>query len=102
MRPSRVGRKVDENQAAIKAALEARCCLVLSLAPLGNGAPDLLVRGGNVAGYWKTGMMTLLEVKRPGPASARKLTPMETAFHALWPVTIVQTVEEALAAVGLG
>ena len=47
--------KIDANHGDIVEALRGIGCSVLSLAPLGKGAPDLLV------GYW--GRNTILEVK---------------------------------------
>lgn len=87
--------KLDANQHAIKAALEAIGCLVHSTAALGRGFPDLLVmppldcpRGPS---------LLLFEVKDGGkPPSARRLTPDEAAFAAKWPVTIVCSVDEAI------
>jgi len=62
---------------------------VLSLATLGNGAPDLLVAF--------RGRLFLLEVKMPGGT----LTPDQVRFHADWPdVQVVRSVDEALAAIG--
>jgi hypothetical protein len=44
-----------------------------------------------------------IEIKRPGPPSARKLTFSEETLRALFPeaYAVVQSVAEALAAVGL-
>ncbi len=49
------------------------------------------------------GHIVFIEIKRPGPPSARTLTPAETKFRALWPdvYAIVQSEEEALRAVGV-
>lgn len=90
--------KVDENQAEIVSALRARGYGVLSLAALGNGAPDLLVCSPSVR-Y----AMWLLEVKDGNkPPSRRKLTPDQEKFHEWWPgeIHVVKSVDEALAAVG--
>ena len=88
---SRFARKIDANQPEIVEALEDAYCEVLSLAPLGNGCADLLVRR---CGHKE---LHLLEVKGP----KGELTPDQREFHAVWPVTIVRTPEEALRAVGL-
>lgn len=88
--------KIDANQGEIVAALRAAGCSVQTLAFAGKGVPDLLVGtdGGNL----------LLEVKdgslRP---SARRLTPDQVEWHANWlgKVTVVTTIAEALAAIGV-
>jgi hypothetical protein len=89
--------KVDANQAAIVQALRQTGCSVLSLAPIGQGCPDLLVGRG---GTW--GMNLLLEVKDGDKsASRRALTEDQAGFLEQWhgPLAVVTTVEEALAAV---
>lgn len=94
--------KIDHTQTAIVDALRAAGCKVLSLAACGKGVPDLLAfRPGrdpvNIAfGYYP---LTLLEVKNPA-GRGTSLTPDQVKFHAEWPVTVVTTPEEALAAVG--
>lgn len=93
---SRFARAVDANHKQIADGLRGLGYLVLSLAPLGNGAPDLLVFGH---GRW-----ALLEVKNPRlPESKQALTPLEKLFFALWrargaPVFVVKTLDEALTA----
>lgn len=87
--------RVDANQSAIVDALRAVGASVQSLAMVGRGVPDLLV--GFRAQNW------LLEVKDGGkPASARRLTPDETAWHDGWrgQVATVASIEEALHAIG--
>ena len=84
--------RVDANQAEIVKALRQIGCDVLSLAGLGNGAPDLLCFRAPI-GY------TLLEVKDPAQKpSARKLKPLQLAFHAAWqgPIHVVETVDDAV------
>lgn len=86
----------DANHAEIVAALRAAGRLVLDLAAVGHGCPDLLAAWG--------GGMVLLEIKDGSkPPSARKLTADETAFHTLWGrhVVVVSSVAEALAATGV-
>jgi hypothetical protein len=88
--------KVDANQTQIIAALRKAGCSVQSLADLGGGAPDLLVGLG--------GDNYLLECKDGGkPPSARALTPDQVRWHAAWggTVEVVESVEQALRAVGL-
>ncbi len=84
--------KVDANHARIVSALRRVGCRVLSLAPLGDGAPDTLVALGN--------KIYLFEIKAPGG----ELTDDEREWHQLWEgyVTIIRSVDEALAAVGVG
>lgn len=86
--------KTDANQTAIVAALRGIGCSVVSLAPIGNGCPDLLV------GIF--GRNLLLEVKDGDkPPSARKLTPMEREFAETWKgqKAVVTSAEEAIACV---
>jgi hypothetical protein len=85
--------RIDANQAAIVSALEAIGASVQSLAAAGQGVPDIL------AGY--RGRNYLLEVKDSAkPPSARKLTPAQREWHALWrgSVVVVESVEDALGA----
>lgn len=86
---SRYARKIDANQPEIVRALRGAGCQVHSLAPLGKGAPDLLVR--------RAKSLFLLEVK----SKNGDLTPDQREWHALWPVRVVRNEAEALRAVGL-
>lgn len=81
--------KVDKNHAEIVRALRKAGCQVQSLAAIGRGVPDLLC--ARASRIW------LLEVKH----GKGDLTAAQRAWHALWPVFIVRTPEEALRAVGL-
>ncbi len=97
---SRYARRTDRNHAAIVRAWRAAGCSVLSLAPLGKGAPDALV------GY--RGVNTLAEIKREeGPRGGRSgaiLNGWQREWQAKWrggAVVVVRTVDEALAAVGI-
>ena len=86
--------KVDRNHAEIVKALRQMGCSVVSLAPLGNGCPDILV------GIF--GRNLLLEVKDgDNSASRRKLTPLEREFHNTWKgqLATVLTVNDAIRAV---
>lgn len=90
----RLAARIDANQAAIASALRRAGCNVLSLAALGGGCPDLLVH--------RAGQIHLLEIKDgTKPPSKRKLTPHQAIFHRAWPVHLVTSEIEALAAVGL-
>jgi hypothetical protein len=104
--------KVDANHSAIVEALRKVGCKVLSLAANGKGCPDLLVgvptyrEAVDTAGYVTSSYpyrLVLIEVKDGAkPASARKLTPDQVAFHAEWasaPIFVVETVEQAIAVV---
>lgn len=87
--------KVDANHSVIVGALQACGAQVLSLAQLGKGVPDLLVL--------HAGRLILLEVKDGSkPNSARKLTPDQVEFHRLWPVTVVETVDQAISVLASG
>jgi hypothetical protein len=82
-------RRVDANHATIVAVLRDAGALVLSLAPMGRGCPDLLVA--------HHGRLFLAEVKDGSKSPSRqRLTPDEARFHALWPVTILRSVDDAL------
>lgn len=91
--------KVDANQAAIVAALEAAGCAVQSLAGVGNGVPDLLVWRGavHVAGGWLSGRYYLIECK-----DGSGFTPAQKRWHASWPgpAHVANSVEDALLIVG--
>lgn len=95
--------RVDANQGDIVDALRGVGCSVTSLAAVGQGVPDLLVG-------WldpRTGdrELALFEVKDGAkPPSKRKLTDRQVDWHAEWrgrPVVVVETVEQALEAVGV-
>ena len=77
--------RVDSNHAEIVAAFEQAGAPVLSLAPLGDGAPDLLVLIHDE--------LALVEVK----SAHGKLTPAQRDFHRQWPVRVVRNTAEALA-----
>ena len=86
-------KKVDANQAAIVEALRDVGCSVLSLAPLGKGAPDLLIglRGKNV----------LAEVKNP--ETRGRLNEKQRDWHRTWAgqVLTVTSAEDAMNQLGL-
>lgn len=89
--------KVDGNQLDIIQGLQACGYSVQSLAAVGMGVPDLLV--GRAGRNW------LLEIKDHNqPPCKRTLTSDQKRWHAMWrgQVHVVETLEEALAAVGSG
>lgn len=77
--------KIDTNHSEIVAALRACGWLVLSLASMGHGIPDLLI--------YRAGKYLLAEVKH----GKGKLTSDQVDFHAVWPVVILRTVDDVLA-----
>ncbi len=79
--------KVDTNHHELVDALERTGHLVLSLASVGSGCPDLLT--------WRYDRgFRLIEVKHGRGA----LTPDQETFIAKgWPVTVARTAEEAIA-----
>ena len=86
--------RVDANHKAIVEALRRAGCAVLSLAAVGQGVPDLLV--------YVRGRLWLLEIKDGEKApSRRKLTEAQERFRQVWPVELVESVDEALLALGL-
>lgn len=94
---SRYARRVDRSQTGIVAALRAAGCTVVSLAPLGRGAPDLAVGHG--------GVTFMLECKSPGYLKAHpERVSEQRAWAKAWrggPVLFVSTPEQALDALGL-
>lgn len=91
--------KVDRNHAEIVEALRVKGWSVISLAPLGRGVPDLLIRRELplCVDCLCDAEMYLVEIKDGSkPPSARKLTKAEAEFHKRWPVTILRSVDDAL------
>lgn len=79
--------RTDGNHGDIVDALRRSGALVLSLASLGRGVPDLLC--------WKAGTFVLVEVKQPKGT----LTADQERFRAQgWPVRVVRSAEDAIAA----
>ena len=91
----RLKAKVDGNQADIVEALRSAGATVQHLHQLGQGCPDLLI-GFRDRNY-------LLEIKdgRLSP-SRRRLTAQEADWARAWrgQVTVVESVQEALGAIG--
>jgi len=81
--------KVDTNQTAIVDAFRQAGWAVQSLANVGAGCADLLVAHPALP------IVRLIEVK----ASGGTLTPDQVRFHQQFPVTIVRSVDEALAVI---
>ena len=79
--------KVDNNHGEVVKAARKLGCQVLSLAPLGHGCPDLLLY------HARTRRMLLVEVKVP----KGKINALQADFAALWPVSVVRTVDDLLA-----
>lgn len=93
---SRYAAKIDANQPEIVSALRKAGCFVQPLHTVGGGVPDLLVG--------RAGVNHLLEIKDGSkPPSARRLTPDQVEWHALYrgTVHIVTSIDEALKAVGV-
>lgn len=87
--------RTDSNHKEIVSTLRMLGCSVISLAPIGNGVPDLL------CGY--RGVTFLCEIKDGNkPPSARMLTPDEREFFQSWRggiLTIIHSSDEAIALV---
>jgi hypothetical protein len=92
--------KLDSNHKAVVDALEARGAEVQSLASLGGGVADLLVYPGGGEEYaWQNELM-LLEIKDGSKSASRRvLTKEQKAWHKRFPVTVVNSPEEAITAV---
>jgi len=106
--------KVDANHREIAMALKDAHGKVLSLAAVGNGCPDLLVKPGGRPAWCRNlaylnhadlvaiidrllaERVVMLEVK---DAKRGRLTPHQVRFHQDWPVAVVTCVDEALEAV---
>lgn len=82
--------RTDSNQKEIVTVLRSVGATVQSLAPVGQGVPDLLV------GF--RGVNYLIEVKTP----TGKLNPIQTAFRANWgaPIGVCVTQDDALQHIG--
>lgn len=93
--------KVDENQAAIVAALRAAGASVQSLAAVGDGCPDLLV--GYDSGRLGLRLNHLLEVKDLASSRKDKLNDRQALWHAKWRggVHVVRNPREALQVIGV-
>jgi hypothetical protein len=90
------GNRVDKNHSVIVDGLRQLGCSVLSMAPLGNGAPDIAV------GWKRTN--TFFEIKDEGKtAAAKKLTPAEQIFAKNWrgQVATVECLNDALVVLGI-
>lgn len=89
--------KIDANQTQVVEALRAAGATVQSLAPVGQGVPDLLV------GF--QGKTLLMEVKDGRkPPSQRQLTEDQLKWHGAWrggPVAIVDGPDAALRMLGV-
>lgn len=101
--------KLDDNHRDVVNVLEARGHKVLSLASLGNGAPDLLVGarrptvryvgGRPVPDYDRVLMCLEVKAWRNQRGDLKKLTPAEEQFHRQWkgwPVHVVGSADDAL------
>lgn len=88
-------RKVDANHAEIRDGLRAvlGSKSVVDTSSIGGGYGDLMVA--------REGVTSWIEIKRPGPPSARKLTPAEEKFRRWCDAhkigyLVVQSLDEAL------
>ena len=95
-----IAAKVDANQGEIVRYLrDIPGCKVAITSMVGNGFPDIVVAF--------MGVNYLFEIKDGAKVpSARKLTPAEKKFHAMWQhagqVDIVTCVEDAWKVMGIG
>lgn len=85
--------RTDANHSHIVGALIRCGCEVQSLAMVGDGCADLLVH------HKATKRVLLIECKDGSkPPSARKLTPDQEEWHKRFPVIVVNSADEAIAA----
>jgi hypothetical protein len=84
--------RLDTTHAPIREALIAGGWQVLSLAQVGGGVPDFLIRKGRCWAF--------LDAKSPKRIrkSKERLEPKQVAFAERWPVLFAETPEEALLA----
>ena len=96
MRVRGSGSRTDANHTEIVTALRQLGCSVLSLAPLGNGAPDICV------GWKRANVLMELKVAGKSP-SAKRLTPDEQIFAKNWrgQVATVECLNDALVVLGI-
>jgi hypothetical protein len=89
--------KLDSGHKEIAAALRRMGWAFLDCAKYRGLGFDFLIRH-------RDGYPVLLELKRPGPPSARKLTESEEAMRAMFPQfhRTAQSLDEVLRAIGLG
>lgn len=80
--------KIDRNQPDIVAAFRAAGLRVVHTHMVGGGFPDIIVGVGT--------QIAMVEIKDGSLSPSRRaLTDAEAAFHAEWPVAVVETVEDA-------
>ena len=85
--------RTDSNHWAIVKAARKLGCLVHSTAAVGDGFPDIVICLPNRLGR----RVVLCEIKNGAlAASAQALTLEQVKFHALWPVTIIRSVDDLL------
>lgn len=92
--------KIDANQSAIvKALRQIPNVSVQSLAPIGDGCPDLLIGVRSWVGTTAIEINWLVEVK---DGQAAGLTDDQTLWHARWQgqVAVCRTVDEVCALIG--
>lgn len=95
--PPAYARKRDANSRQIIDELRLRSCRVADLGAAGMGILDLVVEH-KLSKAW-----AFVELKRPGPASARKLKPRQKEFLAHWAdrCVVAQSAEEVLSCLKL-
>jgi hypothetical protein len=76
--------KVDANQSRVVADLRKFGVRILSLAPMGDGCPDLLCLFRD--------KLFLVEIKNP---ERSRITTAQKEFHLRWPVIVAETAEQA-------
>lgn len=88
-----IGGRTDKNQALIVEALRKAGVSVLVTSHVGGGFPDA------IAHYPRTGKTVFMEFKQPKKRD--NLTPAQRKLMAEFPVVVITTPREALAAVGI-
>jgi hypothetical protein len=86
--------RTDANHALVREVFRQLGAEVLDLAAVGGGCPDLLV---HIKTGRRAGSLHLIEVKDGSKSpSHRQLTPAQAEFHKIWPVHVVNSLDQVV------